>query len=114
MSKAAENKLARNIGRAIAQQRTKAGMTQEEVAAELGIGNEAVSRIERGVAMPSLKRLYELAQLFGCEAVDLLTAGSSHVDDQVRYLRLLLAPLAAEDRELVLGMVEQLSARLAK
>jgi len=84
------------------------------VAAKLGIGNEAVSRIERGVAMPSLQRLYDLAKLFGCEAVDLLTEGSPHVDDQVRHLRQLLEPLNVEDRDLVLRLVEQLSSRLSR
>lgn len=114
MAKAAENTLAKSIGRAIALQRTRAGLTQEEVAARVGIGNEAVSRLERGVVMPSIARLYELAEHLGCEAVDLLTAGSSHVDDQVRHLKRVLEPLKAEDRELVLRLVEQLSVRLSQ
>lgn len=114
MSTAIENTLAKSIGRAIAQQRTGVHLTQEKVAAKLGIGNEAVSRIERGLAMPSIPRLYELADLFGCEAVDLLTEGSLHVDDQVRHLRRLLEPLGTEDRELVLRLVEKLSVRLSR
>lgn len=114
MAKAAENTLAKSIGRAIARQRAHAELTQEEVAAKLGIGNEAVSRLERGIATPSIQRLYELAELFGCQAVDLLTAGSSHVDDQMRHLKQMLAPLKAEDRELVLRLVEQLSVRLSQ
>jgi transcriptional regulator with XRE-family HTH domain len=113
MTKSTENALAKSIGSAIAHKRTQAGMTQEAVAAKLGIGNEAVSRLERGIAMPSIQRLYELAELFQCEAVDLLTAGSLHVDDQLRHLKKLLAPLEASDRQLVLAIVEQLSARLA-
>jgi transcriptional regulator with XRE-family HTH domain len=112
MVKAAENVLAKNVGRAIAQQRARAQMTQEEVAARLNIGNEAVSRIERGVAMPSIQRLYELADVLGCEAMDLLTNGSTHVDDQVRHLKQMMEPLSSDDRELVLRLVEQLSARL--
>ena len=114
MSTATEKTLAASIGRAIALQRTRASLTQEHVAAKLEIGNEAVSRIERGVAMPSLQRLYDLAKLFGCEAVDLLTEGSPHVDDQVRHLRQLLEPLNVEDRDLVLRLVEQLSSRLSR
>lgn len=110
----ADKTLAKSIGRAIAQHRISVGLTQEEVAVSLGLGNEAVSRIERGVAMPSLQRLYELANLFDCQAVDLLTEGSPHVDDQVRHLRQMIEPLKAEDRDLILRWVEQLSSRLSR
>ncbi|MGA4815312.1 helix-turn-helix domain-containing protein [Pseudomonas aeruginosa] len=41
--------LAEAVGRAIAKQRMRCGMTQDEVAEILGVGNEAVSRIERGI-----------------------------------------------------------------
>jgi hypothetical protein len=44
--------------------------------------------------------------------VDLLTEGSPHVDDQVRNLRSMLEPLDTADRELVLRLVAQLTARL--
>ena len=114
MTKSKENAMAINIGRSIAQYRLKQGLTQEWVAANLGIGNEAVSRIERGIATPSIQRLYEFAELFKCQAIDLLTEGSSHIDDQTRHLKQILQELDDEDRELVLRMVEQLSARLAK
>lgn len=39
--------LAEAVGRAIARQRIRCRLTQEDVAERLGIGNEAVSRIER-------------------------------------------------------------------
>tara|TARA_R100001377_G_scaffold49394_1_gene28639 strand:+ start:165 stop:509 length:345 start_codon:yes stop_codon:yes gene_type:complete len=114
MSKSKENAVAIKIGRSIAQHRVRKGLTQEFVAANLGIGNEAVSRIERGIAAPSIQRLYEFAELFQCEAIDLLTEGSLHIDDQTRHLKQVLQELDAEDRELVLGIAEQLSARLSK
>jgi len=107
-----KNALTASIGRAIAQKRSDAGMTQDGVAGKLGIGIEAVSRMERGIAMPSVTRLYELAALFGCEAVDLMTEESPHVDDQVRNLRSMLEPLDTADRELVLRLVAQLTERL--
>ncbi|MBV7515832.1 helix-turn-helix domain-containing protein, partial [Pseudomonas sp. PDM25] len=58
------NKLARRVGQAIAKQRSRSGLTQEEVAERLGVGNEAVSRIERGIVMPNIERLLELAGIF--------------------------------------------------
>ena len=76
MKEDAKAALARSIGQAIAHRRSLAELTQEEVAEKLGLGNEAVSRLERGKATLSVVRLMELAELFGCEAADLLTETS--------------------------------------
>ena len=53
--------LAQSVGKAIARQRLQSGLTQEAVAEHLGIGMEAVSRMERGVVVPTIARLAELA-----------------------------------------------------
>lgn len=102
------------IGRAIARQRVKRGLTQEEVAERLGVGNEAVSRIERGVVTPNIERLVQFAALFGCETIELLTEASSNPDDQAAHIRGLLATLTPEDRQLVLEWVERLTERLRR
>lgn len=102
------------IGHAIAKQRIRKGLTQEEVAERLGIGNEAVSRIERGVVIPNVARLFEFAAIFECEAAELLTEASPRSDDQASRISLLLAPLDQADRRLVLDFVERLVARLGR
>lgn len=88
-------------------------LSQEKVAEKLNIGAEAVSRIERGLVMPNVERLVELAAIFECETADLLTEGSSLPADQARRLQSLLTSLSAEDRLLVLDIVERLVERLA-
>lgn len=105
--------LAEQIGRAIARQRVSRDLSQENVAEKLNIGAEAVSRIERGLVMPNVERLVELAAIFECETADLLTEGSSLPADQARRLQSLLTSLSAEDRLLVLEIVERLVERLA-
>ena len=104
--------LAGAVGRAIAKQRTRSGLTQEEVAERLGIGNEAVSRVERGVVVPNIERLVEFASIFGCEAADLLTEASSRPDDQATRISRLLIQLDHEDRLMVVELVERLVERL--
>ncbi|WP_049269379.1 helix-turn-helix domain-containing protein [Pseudomonas aeruginosa] len=104
--------LAELVGRAIARQRVSSGLSQEQVAERLGIGSEAVSRIERGIVMPNVERLVELAAIFGCETADLLTEGSSRPEDQGRRLQSMLSTLTAPDRVLVLEVVERLVERL--
>lgn len=104
--------LAGVVGRAIAKQRIRSGLTQEEVAERLGIGNEAVSRIERGVVVPNIKRLVAFAGIFGCDVSDLLTEASSRPDDQANRISRLLMQLDHEDRLMVLELVERLAERL--
>ncbi|MBD9415246.1 helix-turn-helix transcriptional regulator [Pseudomonas sp. PDM16] len=114
MSVANQKTLSEAVGRAIARQRQRSKLTQEEVAARLGVGNEAVSRIERGVVMPNIERLVQLAEIFDCETADLLTGGSSRPEDQARRLYDLLSTLSTEDRALVVDMMERLVERLGR
>ncbi|MCO7230376.1 helix-turn-helix domain-containing protein [Halomonas sp. CnH100-B] len=111
MNKIEQKRLASNIGRAIAKQRIRSQLTQEEVAERLGVGNEAVSRIERGRVIPNIVRLLELAEIFNCEAAELLGQASVHVDDQTQRIKTLLAPLKPHDRQLMLELIESLATR---
>src|SRR5690606_41820319 len=81
MSEIDQKHLAEAVGRAIAKQRVRVGMTQEHVAERLGIGSEAISRIERGIVIPNISRLLEFAAIFECEAADLLTEASPRTDE---------------------------------
>ncbi|WP_321885986.1 helix-turn-helix domain-containing protein [Paraburkholderia bannensis] len=107
-------RLAVVVGRAIAKHRVASGFTQEQVAEALGIGNEAVSRMERGIVMPTVARLVELSDLFECNAADLLTEASSRTSDQAKHVAQLLVKLGGSDREMVVEIVERLAGRLAK
>jgi transcriptional regulator with XRE-family HTH domain len=106
--------LAGTVGRAIARQRIRSGLTQEEAAERLGVGNEAVSRIERGMVMPNIARLVEFAAIFGCEAAELLTEVSPRPDDQANRISRLLVTLEPADRQMIVEWVERLAGRLAE
>jgi transcriptional regulator with XRE-family HTH domain len=108
------DELARAVGRAIARQRQKRGLTQDRVAEHLNIGLEAVSRMERGVVVPTIIRLAELAQLFDCDVADLLRESSNRPTEQGIVLAQQLAQLGSADRELILELVARLSSRLAQ
>lgn len=112
MSKIDDKQLAHAVGRSIAAQRIRCGLTQEAVADKLDIGYEAVSRIERGVVMPNIARLVEFAEIFGCATADLLMETSPRPVDQANRIAQLLAPLTPSDREWIVKVIEDLSARL--
>jgi transcriptional regulator with XRE-family HTH domain len=107
-----EKDLAKTIGAALSKRRKAAGLTQEYVAERLNIGSEAVSRIERGLVVPTVVRLVELAEIYECPVDDLLIESSNRLDDQSRIIAGLLGKLSDKDRALVLEIVERLSARL--
>ncbi|WP_316672907.1 helix-turn-helix transcriptional regulator [uncultured Tolumonas sp.] len=106
--------LGQSVGRAIARQRIRSGMTQEYVAEHLNIGSEAVSRMERGLVVPTVIRLVQLAQLFHCELVDLLQETSCRPSDQAIVLANILSRLETSDRVLLMDTIERLADRFAK
>ncbi|MBG0843504.1 helix-turn-helix domain-containing protein [Ectopseudomonas toyotomiensis] len=114
MQKTDVKTLADVVGRAIARQRERCKLSQEQVAERLGIGSEAVSRIERGIVMPNIERLVALADIFGCETADLLTQASPRSEDQAVRISQMLNQLGSDDRQLVLELIERLSHRLGK
>ncbi|WP_052134994.1 helix-turn-helix domain-containing protein [Collimonas arenae] len=104
----------KKIGKTIAKKRKIAGFSQEEVAEHLGLGNEAVSRIERGVVAPSVYRLYEFADMFECGIETFLIEGSRRPTDQVEYMTQLLSKLSSADRQLIIATMERFAKRLAR
>lgn len=102
----------KKIGKTIARKRKVAGYTQEEVADRLGIGNEAFSRIERGLVSPGIFKLYELADMFECGVETFLIEGSRRPTEQVEHMMRMMERLNTPDRQLIVGIVERLSNRL--
>jgi transcriptional regulator with XRE-family HTH domain len=98
-------KISQTVGAAIASHRVRAGLTQEGVAERLGIGNEAISRLERGIVLPSIPRLSELAELFDCRIDELLLTASDRKSDQAAAIEDHLSGLSSEDRAFVVDQV---------
>nr|WP_034339711.1 helix-turn-helix transcriptional regulator [Herbaspirillum sp. B39] len=104
----------RKIGKTIARKRKAAGYTQEEVAEELGIGNEAFSRIERGLVSPGIYKLYVLADLFKCGVETFLIESSRRSSDQAEHIAQMLMKNSVADRALIVSIVERLSKHLTR
>jgi len=108
MSSTEEKQLAVVVGRAIAKQRKRCGLTQNEVAEKLGVSFDVVSRTERGVVMPGLARLMQFAAIFDCETAELLTETSTRSTDQASRMADLISDLNHTERLLIMNMIEQL------
>jgi len=72
-----------NIGQIIKDIRGKEGMTQKQVAAELGIGYTNYNKMENGVREPSVTELRELASLFGL-TVDQILNYNDQIPSEVK------------------------------
>ena len=107
-------RIRKTIGQSIARARQDADLTQEAVAERLGIGPEAISRLERGVGSVTAERLVVLAEMFGCRSDQLLLASSQRPEDQAGALWSMLEGLSAEDRDFILSHVDQLVAHLRR
>ena len=106
------SQLSKQVGLTIAKYRQQSGLTRNEVAEKLNIGYEAVSRMERGIVMPTVERLVELAEIFDCEAADLLTQSSNRIEDQSAQIKSLLSILEDSDRVFLLDLITKLVERL--
>jgi len=104
--------LRKAIGHEIGAARQRAGLTQESVAELLGIGPEAVSRMERGVGSVNAERLVVLGEMFGCSSAELLLGASDSLPDQAVLIAQQLAKLDSADRDLVADLVTKLALRL--
>lgn len=60
------------IGEKIALRRRSAGLSQEALAAQLGVSRQAVSRWETNESLPDTEKILQLCRIFGVSADDLL------------------------------------------
>ncbi|WP_168389191.1 helix-turn-helix domain-containing protein [Xylophilus sp. Leaf220] len=105
---------AKALGSALAARRVRAQLSQEDVAEILGIGQEAVSRLERGVVVPSLQRLFEFANAYGCGVDEFILPVSAIPKDQAVWLSKRLGSLLPADREFVVEMVDKICDRFKR
>lgn len=84
------------IGENIKMMRRKCGFTQEELAAQLSVTPQAVSKWENGNGMPDITQLVPLAQIFGITTDTLLgvmsvSYGEAHTESAKNHVRLLMS-----------------------
>jgi transcriptional regulator with XRE-family HTH domain len=65
---------AKEIGQRIKKLRKERKLTQEELAAELGVSTNSIARIEVGIRVPSIDMFVDLAAFFGA-SLDYLILG---------------------------------------
>lgn len=106
--------IAATLGKNIAQWRHTAGMTQEQLANAIDIDPVTLSRFERGVALPSLPRLFQLAHTLGVTASILLGESDAKNFSKSDRIAALLEPLNEAEQSYALGLVANFCSFLAE
>jgi transcriptional regulator with XRE-family HTH domain len=107
-----EPKLANRVGTGLARIRSERGYTQEFLAERLDVTVETISRFERGIVLPTLPRLYELAEVLAVPVVELLQRGSIRSSDAAMEIASLLERLSLDDQVLVRRWIGEMCERL--
>ena len=84
------------IGRFIAECRKKANLTQMQLAEKLGITDKAISKWERGVAMPDTSIMLELCDILGISVNELLSGEKINMENNNQKNEQLLLDMAKE------------------
>ena len=82
------------IGRFIAECRKRAGLTQLQLAEKLGITDKAISKWERGVAMPDASIMLALCDILGISVNELLNGEKINMENNERKNEQLLLEMA--------------------
>ena len=82
------------IGRFIAERRKKANLTQMQLAEKLGITDKAISKWERGMAMPDSSIMLELCGILGISVNELLSGEKINMEDSSQKNEQLLLDMA--------------------
>lgn len=89
----------RKIGKFIAENRKKAGFSQESLAEELDISNRSISKWERGICLPETSKMPELCRLFNITINDLFSGEIVDMKNNDRKLEENLLALAKEKEQ---------------
>ena len=100
--------LAKVIGDNIAHRRRDLGLTQMVLAERLGIGQDALSRMEQGTISPRIARLRDFAAVLECGVAAFFREQNDDMNACVAELAELLSPLSQEKRVAVIRALREI------
>ena len=89
-------------------------MTQEQLALALDVDPVTVSRFERGVTLPSLTTLHNMAGIFGVPLARLLDDAPQAERGEADTLAALMRNLSAHEKDYVLETVKRFCSLMAR
>ena len=103
------NFLTKIFGNNIRKRRKGLYLTQVELAERLGIGQQSLSRIERGVTAPKFERLEEIEDVLQCSVSALFHAEPCEKGGIDRIIRENLQGLQEKEQKIILKLIAEVS-----
>lgn len=100
-------RLAKRLGKNVAERRKQLSWTQEQVAERVGVDAETISRFERGANLPSLPTLEKLSMVLNSSVGDLLSRQNPDSISEAAVFSAWIADLSPNDRTFVMTMVKK-------
>lgn len=98
-------RLAKRLGRNIAERRKQLEWTQEQVAERVGVDAETISRFERGANLPSLLTLEKLSTAMCLSVGELLSRQRPEAASEAAVFDALIIKLSPDERAFVMKVV---------
>ncbi len=99
-------KLASRLGKNIANRRKDIGLTQDQLAEQVGVDTETISRFERGVTTPSLATLEVLSKKLGITIAVLLDEAVLPPSDDAQMISVLMSTLKGKERTFLIELIQ--------
>lgn len=95
-------RLAKRLGKNVAERRKQLEWTQEQVAERVGVDAETISRFERGANLPSLLTLEKLSTALRLSVGDLLSKQRPEAANEAAIFDSLITGLSPDERAFVI------------
>ena len=106
--------LAEIVGHNIQFMRKKRNLTQEVLAEMVGIGQQSLSRMEKGRIALRLERLQDFAEALDCMIVDLFKETSIEDDEPIFALKAVMQPLSKDSQRAVINIASETARAMLK
>ncbi len=106
--------LAIEIGAEIARRRKIIGYTQVQMAKLLGIEQESLSRIEKGIIAPKFSRIEAIAQVLECRVSDLFLSTNENFENVSTMVADNISNLSNKNQALALDIMKSIVTAIKK
>lgn len=103
-----EKNLSKILGANIATKRSRLGLTQAQLAEVLDVGQDALSRMEKGIISPKISRLPILASSLHCAVAELFRTPDETSSERAAAIEEILRALPSEQQEHVLQIMSEI------
>jgi transcriptional regulator with XRE-family HTH domain len=102
------------VGYNIYIRRKKRKLTQEALAEMVGVGQQSLSRMEKGKIAPRFDRLQCFAEVLGCSVADLFNEGEVSGGTPLDELQALMRPLSSTSQQVVVNIAFEVASAMLK